>query len=83
MADPYGGHVASPGRDMCHADLTFSAYVGTNMEVTRVTTDRVTRGTLTSSDDVAANTAGRLGSTTGTRGSMAERQVAVRRLTWQ
>jgi hypothetical protein len=58
VADPYGGHVASPGRDTCHADLTFSGYVGTNTEVTRVTTDRVTRGMLTSSDDMAADAAG-------------------------
>jgi hypothetical protein len=67
--------VASPRRDTCHADLAFLACDRTNMEVTRVTTHRVTRGRLTSSDDVAADAAGRLGRTT-------ERQVAVRRLTW-
>jgi hypothetical protein len=53
VADPYRGHMASPGRDTCQADLAFSAYSWTSIEVTRVTTDRVTRGRLTSSDDVA------------------------------
>jgi hypothetical protein len=28
---PYGGHVASPGRDTCHADLALLAYDWTNM----------------------------------------------------
>jgi hypothetical protein len=51
---PYEGHVASPGRDTCHADLAFLAYDRTSTEVTRVTTHRVTRGRLTSSDDVAS-----------------------------
>jgi hypothetical protein len=45
--------VASPGRDTCQVDLAFSAYDWTSTEVTRVTTHRVTRGTLTSADDVA------------------------------
>jgi hypothetical protein len=48
VAGPYGGHVASPGRDTCQANLAFLAYGRTNTEVTRVTTHRVTRGTLTS-----------------------------------
>jgi hypothetical protein len=39
------GHVAAPGCDMCHAFLDFSAYGLVNLEVTRVTTGRVTRGT--------------------------------------
>jgi hypothetical protein len=42
------GHVASPGCDTCHADLALLACGRTNIEVTRVTTHRVTRGTLTS-----------------------------------
>jgi len=50
---PYGGHVASPGRNTCRTDFAFLACDRTNMEVTRVTTHRVTRGTLTSSGDVA------------------------------
>jgi hypothetical protein len=50
---PYEGHVASPGCDTCHADLALLAFGQTNTEVTRVTTDRVTRGRMTSSDDVA------------------------------
>jgi hypothetical protein len=50
---PYGGHVASPGRDMCHADLALLAYDRTSAEVTRVTTDRVTHAKMTSSSDVA------------------------------
>jgi hypothetical protein len=45
--------VASPGRDTCHADLALLAYDWTSVEVTRVTTHRVTRGRLTSSGDVA------------------------------
>jgi hypothetical protein len=79
---PYGGHVASSGRDTCQVDLAFLAYGWTSMQVTHVTTHRVTRGRLTSSDDVAADAAGRLGSTAGTRGSMAKRQVAVQWLMW-
>jgi hypothetical protein len=43
------GHVASPERDTCQADLAFSAHTWTNPGVTRVTTGRVTRGT----DDVS------------------------------
>ena len=45
--------MASPGRDTCQVDLAFSGYGWTNKKVTHVTTHRVTRGTLTSSDDVA------------------------------
>jgi hypothetical protein len=45
--------MASPGHDTCHADLALLAYDRTSTEVTRVTTDRVTRGRMTSSDDVA------------------------------
>jgi hypothetical protein len=48
VAGPYGGHVASPGRDTCQVNLAFSGYSWTNVEVTRVTTHSVTRGTLTS-----------------------------------
>jgi hypothetical protein len=44
--------VASPGRDTCQVNLALSAYGWTSMEVTRVTTHRVTRGKLTSSSDV-------------------------------
>jgi hypothetical protein len=39
------GHVAAPGSDTWHADLVDLAYGWTNPEVTRVTTERVTRGT--------------------------------------
>jgi hypothetical protein len=49
----YGGHVASPGCDTCHVDLALLAYDRTSNEVTRVTTERVTRGRMTSLDDVA------------------------------
>jgi hypothetical protein len=44
--------VASPGCDTCQVDLAFSGYGWTNKKVTRVTTHRVTRGMLTSSNDV-------------------------------
>jgi hypothetical protein len=47
--------VASPGRDTCQVDLAFLAYGWTSTEVTRVTTHRVTRGRMTSADDVAAD----------------------------
>jgi hypothetical protein len=39
------GHVAAPGRDTCHAFLAFLKHGLTNLEVTRVTTGWVTRGT--------------------------------------
>jgi hypothetical protein len=42
------GHVAAPGDAMCHTFLDFLAHSLTSTEVTRVTTHRVTRGTLTS-----------------------------------
>jgi hypothetical protein len=50
VAGPYRwqvhtGHVVAPGHDTCHAYLALSAYGLTNLEVTRVTTGRVTRGT--------------------------------------
>jgi hypothetical protein len=45
--------VASSGGDTCHADLALLAYNWTSMEVTRVTTNRVTRGRMTSAADVA------------------------------
>jgi hypothetical protein len=45
MADRTEGHVASPGRDTCQADLAVWAYGRTGYEVTRVTNHRVTRGT--------------------------------------
>ena len=48
VADRTEGHVASPGCAMCHTDLAFSGYGLANKKVTRVTTHRVTRGTLTS-----------------------------------
>ena len=38
------GHVATPGRDMCHAFMEFSGYGLTNIEVTRGTSRGVTRG---------------------------------------
>jgi hypothetical protein len=38
-------HVEAPGDDTCQGDLAFWAYGWTNLEVTRVTTRRVTRGT--------------------------------------
>jgi hypothetical protein len=47
-------HVAASGSDTCQADLAFSACSWTNPEVTRVTTERVTHGRVTS----AANMAG-------------------------
>jgi hypothetical protein len=50
---PYGGHVASPGRDTCQVNLAFSAYDWTCTEVTHVTTHRVTRGRMTSAADMA------------------------------
>jgi hypothetical protein len=40
-------------RHVSGADLALSAYGWTSVEVTRVTTHRVTRGRMTSSDDVA------------------------------
>jgi hypothetical protein len=40
---------------MCQVDLAFSAYSWTSTEVTRVTTHRVTRGRMMSSDYVAAD----------------------------
>jgi hypothetical protein len=45
--------VASPGRDTCQVVLALSTYSWTSVEVTRVTTHRVTRGRLTSTGDVA------------------------------
>jgi hypothetical protein len=45
--------VAAPGGDTWHADLAFLAYSWTSIEVTRVTTERVTRGRVTSAADVA------------------------------
>jgi hypothetical protein len=39
------GHVVAPGDAMCHAVLDFLACNLTNLEVTRVTTGWVTRGT--------------------------------------
>jgi hypothetical protein len=48
------GHVAAPECDMCQADLAFLVRSWTNPEVTRVTTERVTRGRVTSAADVAS-----------------------------
>jgi hypothetical protein len=48
------GHVASPERDTCQADLAFWHTVGPIPKVTRVTTGRVTRGR----DDVSSDVAG-------------------------
>jgi hypothetical protein len=45
MAGPYRGHVVAPGSDTCQVDLVNLAYGWTYPEVTRVTTERVTRGT--------------------------------------
>jgi hypothetical protein len=45
VAGPYRGHVVAPGSDMCQADLVDLAYGWTYLEVTRVTTERVTHGT--------------------------------------
>jgi hypothetical protein len=59
------GHVAAPERDTCQADLAFLARSWTNPEVTRVTTERVTRGRVTSAADVA----GLRGMMTGSYGS--------------
>ena len=39
------GHVAAPGSDTWQADLNFVVHGWTNLEVTCVTTERVTRGT--------------------------------------
>jgi hypothetical protein len=48
------GHVAASGSDTCQADLAFLVYSWTNPKVTRVTTERVTRGTgMTSAAYVA------------------------------
>jgi len=48
MAGAYMGHVAASGSATWHADLAFLAGKWANIKVTRVTTHRVTRGTLTS-----------------------------------
>jgi hypothetical protein len=48
VADRTEGHVAAPGRATCHTYLAFSGYGLANKKVTRVTTHRVTRGTMTS-----------------------------------
>jgi hypothetical protein len=45
--------VASPGGDTCQVDLVDLAYSWTSMEVTCVTTNRVTRGRMTPAADVA------------------------------
>jgi hypothetical protein len=45
--------VAASECDTWQAEMDIWTYGWANTEVTRVTTDRVTRGTLTSSDDVA------------------------------
>jgi hypothetical protein len=47
--------VAAQEGDTWQADLAFSGYGWTNKKVTRVTTHRVTRGMLTSSDDMASS----------------------------
>jgi hypothetical protein len=52
------GHVAAPGRDTCHAFMGFLACGLTNLEVTRVTTGWVTRGTrVTSASCVSGDVA--------------------------
>jgi hypothetical protein len=48
VADPYRGHVAALGSDTWQVDLADLAYSWTSIEVTCVTTDRVTCGRLTS-----------------------------------
>jgi hypothetical protein len=45
--------VAAPGGDTWQVDLADLVYSWTSTEVTRVTTERVTRGRVTSVDDVA------------------------------
>jgi hypothetical protein len=45
--------VAAPGCDMWHADSIVRRYSWANFEVTHVTTERVTRVTVTSVADVA------------------------------
>jgi hypothetical protein len=45
--------VATPGSDTWQVELAFLAYSWTSIEVTRVTTERVTRGRVTSAADVA------------------------------
>jgi hypothetical protein len=45
--------VAAPGDDTCQVDLGVRAYSWTYPEVTRVTTERVTRGMGDISSDVA------------------------------
>jgi hypothetical protein len=57
VVDPYRGHVAASGSDTWQVDLADLAYSWTSIEVTRVTTDRVTHGRLMSSDDVATDVA--------------------------
>jgi hypothetical protein len=53
VVDLYRGHVATPRGDTCQADLANLAYSWTSIEVTCVTTDRVTCGRMMSLDDVA------------------------------
>jgi hypothetical protein len=60
--------MAAPERDTCQADLAFLARSWTHPEVTRVTTERVTRGRVTSAADVA-----------GLRGD----DMAYKKVTWQ
>jgi hypothetical protein len=45
--------VAAPGSDTWQVDLDVRRYSWTSTEVTRVTTERVTRGRVTSAADVA------------------------------
>jgi hypothetical protein len=45
MESPYRRHMAAPRDDTCQADLDVWVYSWTNPEVTRVTTERVTRDT--------------------------------------
>jgi hypothetical protein len=54
VQDVRTGHVAAPGDATCHAVLDFLACNLTNLEVTRVTTGWVTRGTRVTSASCVA-----------------------------
>jgi hypothetical protein len=54
------GHVAASGCDTCHAYLAFLACNLTNLEVTRVTTGWVKRGTRVTSASCVEGLRGRL-----------------------
>ena len=64
--------MVAPERDTCQADLKFLARSWNHPEVTRVTTERVTRGRVTSAADVA-----------GLHGMMTGSYESDMALTWQ